>query len=69
VRASDTGAFEYFPKPFDLEELVRTVRQAVGSSEGSDLPDAAEDLGQGLPLVGRRDAGGLPHDHACCATI
>ncbi|GHC82822.1 sigma-54-dependent transcriptional regulator [Novosphingobium pokkalii] len=56
VRASDTGAFEYFPKPFDLEELVRTVRQAVGSSEGSDLPDAAEDLGQGLPLVGRSPA-------------
>jgi two-component system nitrogen regulation response regulator GlnG len=31
VRASDTGAFEYFPKPFDIDELVRTVRQAVGT--------------------------------------
>src|SRR5690606_3481911 len=29
VRASDTGAFEYFPKPFDLEELVRAARQAA----------------------------------------
>ncbi len=56
VRASDTGAFEYFPKPFDLEELVRTVRQALGALDGSDLPDAAEDLGQGLPLVGRSAA-------------
>jgi two-component system nitrogen regulation response regulator GlnG len=28
VRASDTNAFEYFPKPFDIDELVRTVRQA-----------------------------------------
>ena len=25
VRATDTGAFEYFPKPFDLDELVRAV--------------------------------------------
>ena len=32
VRASDTGAFEYFPKPFDIDELARTVRQAVGAS-------------------------------------
>ena len=29
VRATDTGAFEYFPKPFDLEELVRAARQAA----------------------------------------
>ncbi len=32
VRASDTGAFEYFPKPFDIDELARTVRQAVGAA-------------------------------------
>lgn len=52
VRASDTGAFEYFPKPFDIDELARTVRQAVGNAE------ARRDLDQespiaGLPLVGR----------------
>ncbi|MBD3730594.1 MAG: response regulator, partial [Sphingomonadales bacterium] len=33
VRASDTGAFEYFPKPFDLDELIRVVGQAIGSRE------------------------------------
>jgi two-component system nitrogen regulation response regulator GlnG len=33
VRASDTGAFEYFPKPFDIDELARTVRQAVGAAK------------------------------------
>jgi two-component system nitrogen regulation response regulator GlnG len=53
VRASDTGAFEYFPKPFDIDELARAVMQAVGNSAtsqgGSD--DAAD--GEGLPLVGR----------------
>jgi DNA-binding NtrC family response regulator len=48
--------FRIFPQAVRPEELVRTVRQAVGSSEGGDLPDAAEDLGQGLPLVGRSPA-------------
>ncbi|MCK9543470.1 MAG: nitrogen regulation protein NR(I) [Novosphingobium sp.] len=52
VRASDTGAFEYFPKPFDIDELARTVRQAVGANAG---PAPADDAGDGetLPLVGR----------------
>ncbi len=54
VRASDTGAFEYFPKPFDLDELVRAVRQAVGSKGAS--PDEEEDAASGLPLVGRSPA-------------
>ncbi len=52
VRASDTGAFEYFPKPFDIDELARTVRQAVGmAASGAIAPD--EPAPQGLPLVGR----------------
>lgn len=52
VRASDTGAFEYFPKPFDIDELARTVRQAVGRSAA--IPDSkSDDAGAGLPLVGR----------------
>ena len=29
VRASETGAFEYFPKPFDLDELIEVVQQAI----------------------------------------
>ncbi len=56
VRASDTGAFEYFPKPFDLEELVRTVRQAIGSAGTSEAPEGPEEVPQGLPLVGRSPA-------------
>ena len=51
IRATDTGAFEYFPKPFDLDELVRTARQAADSraaaSADSDEPASA------LPLIGR----------------
>ncbi|WP_336986453.1 sigma-54 dependent transcriptional regulator [Altererythrobacter aquiaggeris] len=54
VRASDTGAFEYFPKPFDLDELVRTVEQAVTQRAA---PSAAQDNpNDSLPLVGRSKA-------------
>jgi two-component system nitrogen regulation response regulator GlnG len=57
VRASDTGAFEYFPKPFDIDELVRTVRQAVGTRGAIGLAHHAEEqLGDGMPLVGRSQA-------------
>jgi two-component system, NtrC family, nitrogen regulation response regulator GlnG len=55
VRASDTGAFEYFPKPFDIDELARTVRQAVGNAKNRiDTEDDAPIAG--LPLVGRSAA-------------
>jgi two-component system nitrogen regulation response regulator GlnG len=55
VRASETGAFEYFPKPFDIDELVRTVRQAVGAQPLGPVADD-DNVGQGLPLVGRSAA-------------
>jgi two-component system nitrogen regulation response regulator GlnG len=53
VRASDTGAFEYFPKPFDIDELARTVRQAVGKNAGAEAVGLDEGGAEGLPLVGR----------------
>ena len=52
VRASDTGAFEYFPKPFDIDELARTVRAAVGNAAARRDPED-EAPPAGLPLVGR----------------
>ncbi|MDP5104303.1 MAG: sigma-54 dependent transcriptional regulator [Erythrobacter sp.] len=59
VRASESDAFEYFPKPFDLDELVHAVRQAAGLRENT--PDNAEDTLSGaesdrMPLVGRSPA-------------
>ncbi len=51
VRASDTGAFEYFPKPFDLDELVRAACQAA-DSHGA-IGEEEADPGEGLPLIGR----------------
>jgi len=56
VRASDTGAFEYFPKPFDIDELVRTVRQAAGARGTSVAAGDEGQLGDGMPLVGRSQA-------------
>src|SRR3546814_1101163 len=55
VRATDTGAFEYFPKPFDIDELARTVRQAAGAAQGN-VSNGEEPLADGLPLVGRSPA-------------
>ena len=58
VRASESDAFEYFPKPFDLEELVRAVGQAVANraANGGAREDAASEALQGLPFIGRSSA-------------
>ena len=54
VRAAETEAFEYFPKPFDLDELTLAVKQAITSkSAGSTESDGDKD---GLPMVGRSRA-------------
>ncbi len=53
VRATEQGAFDYLPKPFDLAELSRAVADALAmraSRGGSETGlAAAEDL----PLIGR----------------
>ncbi|WP_057882739.1 sigma-54-dependent transcriptional regulator [Tsuneonella troitsensis] len=55
VRATELSAFEYFPKPFDLDELVRAVVQAAGQ-RGSEVAPTIDESGEGLPLVGRSRA-------------
>jgi two-component system nitrogen regulation response regulator GlnG len=60
VRASESEAFEYFPKPFDLDELVHAVRQAAGTRSPSAgdraVPIPGEGEGEKMPLVGRSPA-------------
>jgi two-component system nitrogen regulation response regulator GlnG len=51
VRATETGAFEYFPKPFDLDELVRAACQAADARGGDGVQ--GDDAGDGLPMIGR----------------
>ncbi|MBT2242993.1 nitrogen regulation protein NR(I) [Sphingobium sp. BHU LFT2] len=56
IRATEKGAFEYLPKPFDLNELARAVADALGHRSGG--ADATEQglPHDGLPLVGRSPA-------------
>ncbi|WP_370188200.1 nitrogen regulation protein NR(I) [Qipengyuania sp.] len=54
VRASDSETFEYFPKPFDLDELTQAVGQAVASRPAAESADEGED--SALPLIGRSPA-------------
>src|SRR5438876_1176788 len=56
IRASERGAYEYLPKPFDLKELITIVGRAL--SEPKDRPrdqPKIEDLGN-IPLIGRSAA-------------
>ncbi|WP_119165479.1 nitrogen regulation protein NR(I) [Algihabitans albus] len=56
VKATERGAFEYLPKPFDLRELVGAVERALSQPhDGSAATTAAED-DERLPLIGRSPA-------------
>lgn len=57
IRASERGAYEYLPKPFDLKELIGIVGRAL--SEPKDRPRTSnkpEEFDASMPLVGRSPA-------------
>jgi len=57
VKATERGAFEYLPKPFDLKELVNVVERALNTPSGSDgIRAGREDPSGTLPLIGRSQA-------------
>ncbi len=57
VKASERGAYEYLPKPFDLSELIRSVEKALRPTRGGDTSSIGETENgsseEGLPLIGR----------------
>ncbi len=55
VRATEQGAFEYLPKPFDLNELTATVASALERSS-HEPAIATPTPGDDLPLIGRSAA-------------
>jgi two-component system, NtrC family, nitrogen regulation response regulator GlnG len=55
VKASERGAYEYLPKPFDLNELVTIVGRALAEPKAP-AAMGAEDDGDNIPLVGRSPA-------------
>ncbi len=56
IRASERGAYEYLPKPFDLKELIGIVGRAL--SEPKDRPRSTkpDEIDSSIPLVGRSPA-------------
>lgn len=55
IRATELGAYDYLPKPFDLNVLVQTVGRAAEQSvkpTGSRLVESSENL----PIIGRSAA-------------
>jgi two-component system nitrogen regulation response regulator GlnG len=56
VKATERGAFEYLPKPFDLRELVMVVERALTAPHDAPPNGSDDDLEEQLPLIGRSPA-------------
>lgn len=56
VKANERGAFEYLPKPFDLQELVAVVRRALSLPKSAPSAAAVAEDEERLPLIGRSTA-------------
>ncbi|WGF86329.1 nitrogen regulation protein NR(I) [Marinivivus vitaminiproducens] len=57
VRATERGAFEYLPKPFDLNNLVTAVQRAVATpTKRAQSPDVLLQGEDQLPIIGRSPA-------------
>jgi two-component system, NtrC family, nitrogen regulation response regulator GlnG len=55
VSAADSGAYDYLPKPFDIDHLIETVRRALQKkpSRGIDASGKKAEKDETLPLIGR----------------
>jgi len=60
VRATEGGAFDYLPKPFDLNEVARAVRRGLAATSEKDADADSQyddgDFDERLPLIGRAPA-------------
>ncbi|HEY7609370.1 MAG TPA: nitrogen regulation protein NR(I) [Alphaproteobacteria bacterium] len=57
VKATERGAFEYLPKPFDINELINVVQRGLNERARIREPGEAPALEtDGLPLIGRSPA-------------
>jgi len=55
IKASERGAYEYLPKPFDLKELIAVVGRALSRPRGT--PSGQNGVeNEEIPLVGRSPA-------------
>lgn len=56
ITATERGAYEYLPKPFDLDELLSTVKRALASRQSEAQGPSQSDKSDELPLIGRSSA-------------
>ncbi len=57
IKASESGAYDYLPKPFDLKELLGKVNKALAHRSGSDVSGGlSASQNTDLPLVGSAPA-------------
>ena len=54
LKATERGAFEYLPKPFDINELVAIVKRGLESRKQGGAAPSKDD--EDLPLIGRSAA-------------
>jgi two-component system, NtrC family, nitrogen regulation response regulator GlnG len=55
IRATELGAYDYLPKPFDINALIQTVGRAIEQLKKSSAPKPAE-KSENLPIIGRSGA-------------
>ncbi len=58
ITAAELGAYEYLPKPFDLNELTNVVGRALSQPKAKTGPmtTEADEIGEPMPLIGRSPA-------------
>src|SRR3954452_4366967 len=56
IRASERGAYEYLPNPFDLKELIAIVGRAMAEPKERARPASKPQNLDSIPLVGRSPA-------------
>lgn len=53
VKATERGAFEYLPKPFDINEVLSVVQRGLEASKASKQENGYTEDDEELPLIGR----------------
>lgn len=53
LKAEEAGAYEYLPKPFDLDKLIQVVERAIAEPKDNRSTQSVEEYNQNMPLVGR----------------
>ncbi|MEX0841308.1 MAG: nitrogen regulation protein NR(I), partial [Xanthobacteraceae bacterium] len=56
IRASEGGAYEYLPKPFDLKELIAIVGRALSEPKERPREQSKPEEMDAIPLIGRSPA-------------